>query len=408
MNIQRVTLAFLIVVMSLPVFAQNYKVETVKMKMEVTYDRKSTEWYTVLDECLTDINAAKEHPKTGSDPKMYYYYGLTYLQLSVDGNEEQKAKYPDALKMATDALEECVRLDSKKQYTDQAEISLTNCAIGYYNLGVNSYQAGDFKDALMYYERTISLLKYDKNEDLKRYQITEQVLTQYASFAALQLKDFSKAKMLLQRLIDANYNDPTIYADMADISLIEGDTAAAMTAIATGREMYPNHGPLIDKELDLYLKLGRSEEIITKLNNAIANDPENVVYYYARGVSYMKLQKFDEAEADYLKATQLDPNYADAYYNLGVIYLEKCNPIVDEINALTGNYQREEQLAAQIDNLYKQAAKQFEEALALNAYSGDDLKELVETLRKIYGRLIQNNPSYKARYDEIKAMQKDL
>ena len=99
--------------------AQGFKVESVAMKLMDPIDRMSPDWFTMLGECVDDIELASQHPKTASDPKMYYYYGLTYLSVYREGSEEQKAKYPDALSKASNALFKCIELDEKNKYTEK-------------------------------------------------------------------------------------------------------------------------------------------------------------------------------------------------------------------------------------------------------------------------------------------------
>ncbi|MFT4521558.1 MAG: tetratricopeptide (TPR) repeat protein [Bacteroidia bacterium] len=391
-------------------FAQNFKVETVKISLEPgPADKTTPDWYDELEKCIANINAAKTHPKTGNDPKMYYYYGLTYLNVYLNGNEVQKAMYPNALDMATDAFYKSMETDLKERYTAMAQNSLLNCAIGHYNNAVSSYNSQDYKGALNSYEKVLRILPYDKDGQLRRSNITEESISQYASYAAIGAKDITKAKALLQKLIDINFNDPSIYGDMADLYLNDGDTTKSLEYLAIGREMFPSNVNLMNKELDIYLKLGRSKEIVDKLNEAILNDPENKIYYYARGVSHMKLGNLEGAQKDYEKTIALDPTFADAHYNLGVVFLDKCNPIIEQINNLpSGSYKKEESLAVEIDNLYKKAAKLFEDALSYGEYANAEKFELVTTLKKIYGRLIQNDQSYRPRYDEVKAMMKEL
>lgn len=41
----------------------------------------------------------------------------------------------------------------------------------------------------------------------------------------------------------------------------------------------------------------------------------------------MKALRLLEAEADFLQATSIDPNLAEAHYNLGILYAYKATPI---------------------------------------------------------------------------------
>jgi tetratricopeptide (TPR) repeat protein len=71
------------------------------------------------------------------------------------------------------------------------------------------------------------------------------------------------------------------------------------------------------KQLLRYSQYEEAEETLTK---AIKYDKHNYEAYYYRGCAKINAQKFEEAIADFEKAVELKPDYADAYFNLGRIY----------------------------------------------------------------------------------------
>ncbi len=66
-----------------------------------------------------------------------------------------------------------------------------------------------------------------------------------------------------------------------------------------------------------YSKFDEAEETLTK---AIKYDKHNFEAYYYRGCAKVNGQKYKEAIADFEKAVELKPDYADAYFNLGNTY----------------------------------------------------------------------------------------
>ena len=63
-----------------------------------------------------------------------------------------------------------------------------------------------------------------------------------------------------------------------------------------------------------------AEETLTK---AIGYDKNNFEAYYYRGCAKVNAMKYDEAIADFEKAIEIKPDYADAYFNLGRTYYLK-------------------------------------------------------------------------------------
>ena len=66
-----------------------------------------------------------------------------------------------------------------------------------------------------------------------------------------------------------------------------------------------------------YSKFQEAEEALTK---AIRYDKNNFEAYYYRGCAKVNEKKYQEAIADFEKAIELKPDYADAYFNLGRTY----------------------------------------------------------------------------------------
>lgn len=71
------------------------------------------------------------------------------------------------------------------------------------------------------------------------------------------------------------------------------------------------------KLLQRYSEYKKAEETLTK---AIKYDKSNFEAYYYRGCARVNAMKYDEAIADFEKAIELKPDYADAYFNIGRTY----------------------------------------------------------------------------------------
>ena len=72
------------------------------------------------------------------------------------------------------------------------------------------------------------------------------------------------------------------------------------------------------KQLLRYSDFQKAEETLTK---AIKYDKHTVEAYYYRGCAKVNAMKYNEAIADFEKAIELKPDYADAYFNLGRTYV---------------------------------------------------------------------------------------
>lgn len=420
MTTKKVILAFTFLLsLSVTAFAQKNKVSTVVFKLSNTVGdaRTGEAWHNTLDECVKDIEDAAKHTTTAADPRMFYYRGFTYLTVLSEGSDEQKAKYKDKLYTAVESFKKCIELDAKGKHTKDAKKGLVDCAVRLYNEGVMTYNNKEFAKSLKAYETALDLFQYDDEKLLqKNAGISKEMVMLNAAAAANRGGDVAKAKSTLKQLAESNYKDANVYYTLHEIYLNEKDTTKALETLALGREALPEDKNLINAELDLMLKLGRSKELMDKLDNAIAAQPNDPILHYARGLNYFnlyeidkKIANLDEAEKSYQKAIELDPGYFNAYFNLGVVYTEKCKPIKEKIDA-EKNYDKQLVLESQIDELYKKAAVPFEECMNMadGNMTNAEKADLAQNLKIIYGRLQNVDKSYEPKYKQMRALIDEL
>ena len=387
-------IALLALCIGINVSAQRFTVESMKMELE---DRTKPDSDKDYESLLKWAEETKANSKTSNDPKMWYYRGLTYLKLSTLNNDLSKA-HPDAIYIAHEAFQNAIKTDAKNKVTKDAEANLLNVAIGLYNKGYSAYQAEEYDESYKNFKMAVPLMKYDTEGQLKRNNLTAEVLEQMMAFSAMNGGEDEKAKKALQALVDKGSIEGSIYANLAKLHLKGGDTTAALETIASGKEVNEADKTLINMELDIYLKQGRSKELIDKLNVAIEEDPGNTIYYFARAISYEGLNENEKAAADYDKILEIDPEYYDASYNKGVMYLNRVAKIVEELD---GEYKPSiiEKKEAEINIEYKKAIVEFEHVFNNN----DDMPiaekvVLAGTMKKIYARLEQME-----KYNEMKS-----
>ncbi|MBQ8222891.1 MAG: tetratricopeptide repeat protein [Bacteroidales bacterium] len=74
-----------------------------------------------------------------------------------------------------------------------------------------------------------------------------------------------------------------------------------------------------DKGLD-YLYCSQFEEAIEHFDKAIKLDDANFEAYFYRGCAKYNIFQKDDALQDYLKTIELNPDYLQAYFNIGLYY----------------------------------------------------------------------------------------
>ena len=102
--------------------------------------------------------------------------------------------------------------------------------------------------------------------------------------------------------------------------LKQGDVVAARVRARSMTERFPERG-LAWKVLGALLWAnGSTAEALDAMQTSVRLTPEDAEAHSNLGLTFAKLQRFDEAEASLLKALDIDPLFATAHYRLGMTY----------------------------------------------------------------------------------------
>ena len=102
------------------------------------------------------------------------------------------------------------------------------------------------------------------------------------------------------------------------LTLFLASAANSAFAYSTEGAMYYNEG------LDLYSR-GEYGKAIESFKSAVAKDPDFVDAYYNLGALYEFLKSYQSAIASYSKINQLDPNDKETVYKLAELYYKVGN-----------------------------------------------------------------------------------
>ncbi len=410
-----------------------------------------------IEDAIKAAEEAIEHPDTKADVKAWYYY-VSILDTII--------KNPTAYSKLADNVNEkfygacmnCVKYDAKNRYGFYCkEQALINSAFLSFNAGITAYEAKDYAKALAYYQMVLDVIPFDKNEDLKKNNLSEKNIYLYMAYSAVQSKNNEKAKIYLGKLIDMNYDDHLIFSQMVNIHLEEGDTAKALTVLEEARKRYPAEKDLINQELNIYLATGKQDVLIDKISAALEINADDATLIYVRGNIYDNFsndynkkyrnqrdsvsiwkrkantekvlakktiyatnaancqKKADQllktskeyaakAEIDYMKVVALNPEYIDAFFNLGALTNNKSTEIAEKINNLPNNISQAEYdkrlapLKKEQTEVLNQALGYFKQALTLAEAKAEDtdaakkekrayLIDILYSIQQVYANL---------------------
>ncbi|WP_374164180.1 tetratricopeptide repeat protein [Arcticibacter sp. MXS-1] len=389
MNTKSLLFALAITGMSISAFAQKSAVNSAKSDYE-SYStlRGASPQLAVpkLKSAKESIDKAVLHEKTKADPTAWAYRALIYADLAVaDSTSASEQLSAEALTSLNKAKE----LDNGGTQKENLQRATALLSQGQLVKGKNFYDKQQFAEA---YKEFNKGLQYNPGDTTLNYA---------AAISAMYAKDNAAAIERFKALLPTNYSSlENVYSNLSVLYMQQGDTTNAIKIAGEGAAKFPKSSDLATREIELSLMSGKQKEVITKINEQAAKEPNNKLYPFYLGIAYNAANDNAKAEEAYKKAIALDPNYSDAYINLGGLIMNNGIEIYNKANKLPSNKQ------AEYASTMKKAQAEFDRALPfleksveLNPKSELALKNL-----KTY-YTIKNN---KAKIDEIDAKIKAL
>lgn len=334
-----------------------------------------------LDLAKENIDKAVQHEKTKDDAKTWFYYGNTYIQLATTEDEAYKDLDPDALQKAYEGYMKCMELDEKETYKLQIIQDMTVIGNNYYARGLDFYNNNEYKDAYQQFSKAVEV-----NKSLDMGVDTLAIYAAAMSAMSGGLND--EAKTLYTELAGLNYNKAVIYSDLANIYKEEGDLEKAKEVLQEGIDKFPNDAGVLFAKINILLEEQKYDKVIESLESAIQLAPDNYTLYFVQGQSYESMKEIDNAEAAYLKAIEINPEYTDAYYNLGALHYNKGVEKYSKANELPLDAVDEyNKMAAEANKDFLDAQPYFEKAF--EALPDDE--NLKNSLKQIYQKTKQND-----------------
>lgn len=207
-------------------------------------------------------------------------------------------------------------------------------------------------------------------------------------------ESFKKGEEYLSRVKEKGYKDEDgrIYYYLFHCYYGQKDADPAFIlkskeALLTGQKLFPKNDRIIDGLMQLYTTekgVGDPAELITIIDGALAESPENIDLWFGRGRVFYALKNYDESIVSFKKVVELQPDMFEGNYYLGVFYAVKGDALNEEMTRKQYNSQSEydADLAA-VNAVYADALPWFEKAHQIKA---DDV-DTVEFLKSICFRL---------------------
>ncbi|MCL2510910.1 MAG: tetratricopeptide repeat protein [Bacteroidales bacterium] len=233
--------------------------------------------------------------------------------------------------------------------------SIESHAETYNNIGNCYFDKKDYNTAIKYYLTAIAC--YAKAVELKLIESNNEQIPSYSTnigVAYRKKQDYENAIIFLHGAIALNPDYGRAYGNLGNVYADKQNYDSAMIYYKKTIELNPNYAEPYNNIGCVYLNKGiyGQEKFIDSVKMYFKNTKTKV--YSVSG--YLPFEKdYDSAIGYFEKAIELNPDYTDAYFNLGQVYLNQQN--------------------------YDEAIENYEKAIKLKS---DKLIEIYHCMLKVY------------------------
>ena len=289
------------------------------------------------DKAMTSIEKCINHEqflgmKPNDQSQAWLYRASIYQNILQSQDEAVRNLAPNALEIVYESLMKCMEnqsyLNENKQEIYQRVSAVMN---SYYTKGADDYNTGHFAEAAPMFKKAYDIAKSLGGNDAND-------MLNLAATSALRGEDYATALEYFTTLKDSGVDDVDIYKHLAASYHGLGNEDKAFEMINAGLEKYPGDAAMIIEKVNVYLKQGKGEEAINDLVELNKLDPNNASILFILGTIYgdenNDVYDSEKAIEYYEEAIKVNPNYYDAIYNLGAMYITLSNKLKTQANDL--------------------------------------------------------------------------
>jgi tetratricopeptide (TPR) repeat protein len=140
----------------------------------------------------------------------------------------------------------------------------------------------------------------------------------------VEIQKFEIAQKIYQAVLEWDENPAEVYYQLGYTIANQGDLDTALECWQTVIEIQPDFLEAHLQQGYVWQKLGNYQAAVENYQNAISLR-ENHLYYYRLGLCYSHLQEWKLAQNCFLQTIKIKDDYADAYSDLGFVFLQQGN-----------------------------------------------------------------------------------
>jgi tetratricopeptide (TPR) repeat protein len=282
-----------------------------KLQMAINNKQDANAQLGIIGEGIRASEAAQNDKKTKKWPETWAIkaYLSSYVAIT-DPNEGNSDKY---YALAIDAIDSAKRLDKFQTNTRLIEASI-------YNINIKKQERANAAFAKNDFTTAFGLLK-----EVSDFFPKDTALAINTALAAQNIRGFDNALEYFKRAKENGAKNPAIFQNLANIYTSKLDVDQAIKTLEDGIKLNPSDVNLNNNYINLLLDNERYNEAAKVIENTLKADTSNKLLYFLYGYLHQTGSGLGTAELAYNKALDIDENYFDALYQLGVAYIQSAN-----------------------------------------------------------------------------------
>ncbi|MFC2112683.1 tetratricopeptide repeat protein, partial [Bacteroidota bacterium] len=318
-----------------------------------------------------DEKRTKEEGNILTEEHVYKRITLTYKNGVLTEWKETQVIHPDPLPEALNAYIEALKLDKKvKENLELMKLQAEGDAI-------LDFTRKDYVAAVEKFELILDISKTDVFNGF-----IDTIIIYNAALASRSAGNHEEAAQYFERSAELSYGGSDTYYLLKTEYISLKDSTKALDALERGYAIYPDSTLIIFELVNYHLQSGNSEEGMRYLQEAEKIAGDNPSIYFAKGTLFERLGDPDGALKAYEQALEADPEFFNAWFNIGALYFNKAVAMYDKANLLEDldEYNKAKELA---DEELKKSVPPLEKAHEIDPKD----KDCLLTLKTIYYRL---------------------
>lgn len=282
-----------------------------KLQLSINEKADVKKQLAIIGEGIKAIDVAEKDKRTRNWPETWAIktYLSSYVAI-IDDNNANAEKY---FQIAQEALDRATKLDKFQSNGDLINAATQNIHVKLLKDGNQAFEQNDFENA------------FEMLKKVSDYKPKDTTLATNVALCAQNIQQYNDALIYYTRAKDNGIKNPAVFQQLANIYASKFETDLAIKMLEDGLKVNQYQSYLLNDYINLLLDVEQYDKAYTAIESSLNAETRNRTLYFLYG--YLQQQKNNNsiAEIAYKKALEIDQNYFDALYQLGIAFIQSAN-----------------------------------------------------------------------------------